>query len=315
MATTVQDLYGDVDFDLGLTLVAGEKGLHRTIIHPRVQKPGLALAGYVQTIREGRLEVLGTTEVEYLRSLSPEGRLRGIETLVGAAIACAVVTTAIPPPQELVDTCNNRSIPLFRSTLTSGTFIARVHEFLEEHLSPEASIHGDLLDVFGVGVLLTGASGIGKSECALDLVLRSHRLVADDTVIVHLRKGQLYGSGPAITRHHMEVRGLGIINVRDLFGAASVREHKRIELVVEMMDWPRDVAEMDRTGLDQALERILDVEVPKVRLPIRPGRNVASIVEVAARHHLLKTQGHHPAEVFQDALERRLATTPTSEPE
>lgn len=307
MKILAKALRDDTEFNLGLTLLAGTHGLNREIDHPRVQKPGLALAGFVQTIRQNRLQVLGKTEIDYLQSLDDDAQDHAIKLFFGAGIGCAVITTNILPPERLIQEAEHYKVPLFVSTLTSGTFIGRVHEFLEEHLSPEIGIHGVLVDVFGVGVLLTGQSGIGKSECALDLILRSHRLVADDVVMIRQRKGQLIGAGSAVTRHHMEVRGLGIINVRDLFGAASVRERKRVELVVEMFEWHGKELDMDRTGLDEPKERYLEIDVAKIRLPIRPGRNVASIVEVAARNHLLKMQGHNAAQTFKESIERRLA--------
>ena len=306
MKILAKALRDDTQFNLALELLAGEAGLGRVIDHPRVQKPGLALAGFVQSIRPNRLQVLGRTEIEYLKTLDDGAQDRAIQLLFTSGLACSVITTGLAPTPALLEAAERQSVPLFRSQLSSGAFITRVHDFLEEHLSPEVALHGVLLDVFGVGALLTGPSGIGKSECALDLILRGHRLVADDVVLIKQRKEQLVGSGSPITRHHMEVRGLGIINVKDLFGAASVRERKRIELVVEMVEWQAE-ANYDRTGVENQEERILDAAVPKVRLPISPGRNVASIVEVAARDHLLKLQGHNAAKKFREALERRLA--------
>jgi len=280
-----------------------------------VQKPGLALAGFVQSIRPNRLQILGRTEVEYLKTLDEPAQQRAVELLFTSGLACVVVTTGLSVLASLGESADRHEVPLFRSPLSSGAFITRVHDFLEEHLSPEIALHGVLVDVFGIGLLITGPSGIGKSECALDLVLRGHRLVADDVVLIKQRKNQLVGTGSPVTRHHMEVRGLGIISVKELFGAASVRERKRIELVVEMADWQIGL-EYDRTGLEEQHEQVLEVAVPKVRLPIRPGRNVASIVEVAARDYLLKLQGHNSAQKFRETLDRRLALTdPPAYPE
>ena len=308
MKILAKALREDTQFNLGLELLAGAAGLGRVIDHPRVQKPGLALAGFVQSIRPNRLQILGRTEIEYLKTLEGPAQNAAIELLFNSGLAGAVITTGLSPASSLIEAAERHSVPLFRSHLSSGAFITRVHDFLEEHLSPEIALHGVLLDVFGVGVLLTGPSGIGKSECALDLILRGHRLVADDVVLIKQRKDQLSGSGSPVTRHHMEVRGLGIINVKDLFGAASVREQKRVELVVEMVAWQADTS-YDRTGIEDQEEHILEVAVPKVRLPISPGRNVASIVEVASRDHLLKMQGHNAAKRFREALERRLAAS------
>ncbi|MBN1960380.1 MAG: HPr(Ser) kinase/phosphatase [Deltaproteobacteria bacterium] len=309
MKILTKALRDDTQFNLGLELLAGAAGLGRVIDHPRVQKPGLALAGFVQSIRPNRLQILGRTETEYLKTLEGPAQTSAIEMLFNSGLAGAVITTGLVPSTPLLEAAERHAVPLFRSHLSSGAFITRVHDFLEEHLSPEIALHGVLMDVFGVGVLITGPSGIGKSECALDLILRGHRLVADDVVFIKQRKDQLTGTGSPVTRHHMEVRGLGIINVRDLFGAASVREYKRIELVVEMITWHADT-NYDRTGIEDQEEHILDAAVTKVRLPISPGRNVASIVEVASRDHLLKLQGHNAAKRFREALERQLADAP-----
>jgi HPr kinase/phosphorylase len=308
MKILAKALRDDTQFNLLIELVAGAAGLGRVIDHPRVQKPGLALAGFVQSIRPNRLQVLGRTEIEYLRTLDDPAQEKALELLFSSGLACAVVTTGLTPMPLLTEAAEKYAVPLFRSPLSSGAFITRVHDFLEEHLSPEIALHGVLMDVFGIGLLITGPSGIGKSECALDLILRGHRLVADDVVLIKQRKNQIVGIGSPITRHHMEVRGLGIINVKELFGAASVRERKIIELVVEMAEWQVGL-EYDRTGLEEQQEHILDVAVPKVHLPIRPGRNVSSIVEVAARNYLLKMQGNNAAKRFRETLERRLAVT------
>ena len=260
--------------------------------------------------------MLGNTEVKYLETLTPEAQRVALEGVLNTQPACLAVTGGRTPPAMLLTLCDRDGIALFATTLGTGSFIARVHEFLDAALAPEVTVHGVLIDVFGVGVMLTGHSGIGKSECALDLVLRGHRLVADDVVLVRRRRHELVGRGPELTRHHMEVRGLGIINVKDLYGTASVRENKRVELLVEMVDWDSGI-EYDRTGIEEASEVILGCEVGKVTLPIRQGRNLASIVEVAARNHLLKAQGHHPALVFQKRIEEHLAamgrTIPSTE--
>ena len=300
-------LQTDRDFDLRVAVLAGERGLSRRISNARVQKPGLALAGYVAAVRPECVQVVGNTEMKYLLSLDHDGRAAAIERLLGHTdLACLVLTNDNAPPEPMVDVAERERVPLFGTALPTEAFINRLHNLLDEYLSPEITLHGVVIDVFGVGVMLTGHSGIGKSECALDLVLRGHRLVADDAVRCKQLGRQLIGMGSPITQHHMEVRGLGIINVKDLFGAAAVRAKKRLELIVEMVEWENGV-EYDRTGIDQVTQTILDIAIPKVRLPIRPGRNVASIVEVAARNHLLKLQGHHAALEFQESLERRLA--------
>lgn len=306
MNMLVKALCDDTEYKLGLSVLAGASGCSRRIEYARIQKPGLAIAGLVEAVRPRRMQVLGNTEMKYLLSLDAEQQTSALEGLLQAHIPCVVITSAAPPPQPLLVLAEREHIPVLSTALPSGTFINRVHQFLDEHLSPEMNVHGVLVDAFGVGVLLTGQSGIGKSECALDLILRGHRLVADDVVVVRQQDRELIGMSSPLTKHHMEVRGLGIINVRDLFGAASVCEKKRVELVVEMVEWQRE-ADYDRLGIDDAFETILSVAVPRARLPIRPGRNVASIVEVAARNHLLKIQGHHSAREFARQLEKTLA--------
>lgn len=306
MQVLVKTLKDDTEFELELELVAGENGLRRKIDHPRVQKPGLALSGFLSSVQPNRVQVIGKTEHGYLASLSSQRRSAAIQGFLSTDLACAIVTTDLAVSDEFLQTADRLAVPIFGTKLASSFLIRRIERFLDWLLSPETSHHGVLIDVFGVGVLLMGQSGIGKSECAMDLILRGHRLVADDVVLIRRQAERLIGMGSPLTRHHMEVRGLGIINVRDLFGAASVRERKRIELVVEMLDWkPGDV--FDRTGVDDLSQELIEVLVPKVRLPIRPGRNLASIVEVAARNHLLKLQGHHSAREFQETLEKRLA--------
>ena len=198
-------------------------------------------------------------------------------------------------------------MPLLVSALVSAEFIGRVTHYLQEKLSPSTSLHGVLLDVLGIGVLLLGKSGIGKSEAALDLVVRGHRLVADDIVnIRRLGPNLVYGSGSGIIRHHMEIRGLGIINIQDLFGISAVRDVKKIELVIELSDWDQD-AEYDRLGVDEEVYTVLGEELPLLHIPVRPGRNVSTIIEVAARNQLLKQMGHHSAREFQDRLNQAIA--------
>lgn len=310
MEILVKALRGELDqeLNLGLELLAGDAGLSRRITNPRVQKPGLALTGFVDAVRPHTVQVLGNTEMKYLDSLDADRRASAVLGLLECTnLPCIILTNSHHPGEPFLESAQNRSIPIFRSGLATEEFINRLNALLDEFLSPEVVVHGVVCDVFGVGVLISGASGIGKSETALDLVMRGHRLVADDVVRIRTVNRMLMASGSELTRHHMEVRGLGIINVMDLFGAAAVRERKRIELIVEMVEFEPGV-EYDRIGIDDPTDEILGLQVAKVRLPIRPGRPVASIVEVAARNHLLKLQGHHAARKFQAALEKRLAS-------
>ncbi len=302
---TIGDLLG-AELGLEATVVAGAGGLERAFSAPRIQKPGLALTGWDDELHDGRLLILGGTEIAYLSDADGPARAVAIATLFRAAPAAVVVTRGLPPPAELIAAGDAAQVPVVASTLITSDFIVRVTTWLTDRMAPEASIHGVLLDILGIGVLLLGPSGIGKSETALDLVVRGHRLVADDIVIIRKKAGFVFGSGSAIIRHHMEIRGLGIINVKDLFGVAAVRETKKVELVIELVEWDAS-EEYDRLGLDDRRYTMLDVAVPMLRLPVRPGRNIATIIEVAARNQLLKAAGHHSAREFQVRLNRAIA--------
>jgi HPr kinase/phosphorylase len=304
-------LLEDAAFDLRLELVAGKAGLARRIVSSRIQKPGLALAGFTAHIHPERLAVFGNTEMSFLATLAPEQQAKVCDQLCALDLSCLVVTKHLEIPEVLVDAARRREMTLMRTSHLSSTFISNVEQFLQEALTLSTSLHGVLVDVLGVGVLILGKSGIGKSECALDLVMRGHRLVADDIVNIKRRAGGLlFGSGSDIIGHHMEVRGLGIINIKDLFGISAVRTRKKLELVCELVDWDEKV-EYDRLGLEEQKYRVLDVDVPLLVVPVRPGRNLTTIIEVAARNHLLKEQGHHSARDFQERLNREIAQTRT----
>lgn len=307
----VETLVNDDAFDLRLELITGKEGLSRRIVSARIQKPGLALAGYVDHIHPERLAVFGNTEMSYLARLPEAEQAVVCDRLCALELSCLVVTKSLDIPDVLVDAARRHDMPLMRSSHLSSTFILNVELFLQEALTASTSLHGVLVDVLGVGILILGKSGIGKSECALDLVMRGHRLVADD--IVDLKRkpgGPVYGSGNDIIGHHMEIRGLGIINIKDLFGISAVRDRKKLEMVVELVDWDETV-EYDRLGLDEKTYRILEVEVPLLVVPVRPGRNLTTLIEVAARNHLLKQQGHHSAREFQKRLNEEIAQART----
>lgn len=302
----VRQLLEDKNFDLRLQLVAGEAGLNRKITSDRIQKPGLALTGFVAHIHPERVQVFGNTEMSYLHTLAPERQREMLNQLLSAPLACLVVTKDLEMPPLLLEYAERAGVPVMKTPLLSSGFISQCQAFLEDALTVSTSTHGVLIDVFGVGILILGKSGIGKSECALDLVMKGHRLVADDIVDIKRRKGAAYGAGSTIIKHHMEVRGLGIINIKDLFGIAAVRDSKKIELVIELVEWnPHE--EYDRLGLDERKYTIVDVEIPMLVVPVRPGRNMTTIIEVAARNHLLKIQGHHSALDFQDKLNKAIA--------
>jgi HPr kinase/phosphorylase len=309
-AIRVGALLDDKKFDLRLTLVAGKQGLSRRISSTRIQKPGLVLAGFTENLHKERVQVFGNTEMTYLGTLPPERAAESLATFFAQEISCLVITKGLEVPPFLAAAADKGGVPLLRTSHLSSTFIESIQNCLEEVLTAQTSMHGVLLDVFGVGILLLGKSGIGKSEIALDLVMRGHRLVADDIVDVKRKSPEaVFGAGSEIIKHHMEIRGLGIINIKDLFGVAAIRDRKKIEIVMELVEWDPTV-EYDRLGVEDKKFRILDVEVPMLVVPVRPGRNMTTIIEVAARNHLLKLQGHHSAREFQERLNRAIALSP-----
>ncbi|AJF06990.1 HPr(Ser) kinase/phosphatase [Geoalkalibacter subterraneus] len=306
---SIKELLGEEEAGLDLELLAGEVGLEKRVSMPRIQKPGLALAGYTTNLHPDRIQVLGSTELTYLAQLSPEKAGRNIANICALDVCCFIITKGQDPPETLIKEAAQRGIPLLRTHHQSSIFISLITKFLEERLLPSTITHGVLVDVLGVGVLLMGKSGIGKSECALDLILRGHRLVADDVVKVRSKlPAVLFGEGIDLLHYHMEIRGLGIINIKHLFGVAAIRERKKIDLVIELVEWEAD-CEYDRLGLEEETLTLLNIPIPLQRVPVRPGRNITTIVEVAARNQLLKEMGYHSAREFQDRLEQRMAET------
>ncbi len=303
----VSRLLEESPYDLRLQLITGQAGLDHRISSARIQKPGLALTGFTEHLHPERMQVFGNTELSYLRTLTEEQQREVLKKLFESELACVVVTKDLDVPSALIEGCEKVKLALMKTTLSSSAFISQVQAFLEEALTSTGTLHGVLVDVYGVGVLLMGKSGIGKSEIALDLVMHGHRLVADDVVnLVRRKEGHVTGHGTEIIRHHMEIRGLGIINIKDLFGVAAVRETKKIELVIELVEW-EGRKEYDRLGMDMGQMNIVGVEVPHSVVPVRPGRNMTTIIEVAARNHLLKLQGHHSAQEFADRLSEKIA--------
>jgi HPr kinase/phosphorylase len=290
--------------ELGVEAVAGMAGLGRTVSAPRIQKPGLALTGWPEQLHAGRVLVLGGTEMDYLAD-HEQGRAIGIATMMASDPACVVVCRELAPPAELIGAAEQRGVPLLVSSLATADFISAVTLWMSDRLAPSTEVHGVLLDVLGIGVLVIGKSGIGKSETALDLVVRGHRLVADDVIRIRRQGAGVVGRSAGLLGHHMEIRGIGIINVKDLFGIAAVRETKKIELVIELREWSAD-EEYDRLGFDDRTDELLGCAVPALRLPVRPGRNLATLVEVAARNQLLKLQGTHSARAFRDQLHQAM---------
>ncbi len=309
---SISELLSATEAGLDLELLAGERGLSRFVQVPRIQKPGLALAGYTKNLHPDRIQVLGATELSYLAELfqrNPAKAQDHIVQLCSFDICCFIITKNLDPPDDLLLETEKQGIPLLRSPHQSSNLISLLTQYLEERLLAQTNVHGVLVDVLGVGVLLLGKSGIGKSECALDLVLRGHRLVADDIIKVRLKlPAVLFGEGNDLLHYHMEIRGLGIINIKHLFGVAAIRERKKIDLVIELVEW-QDGQEYDRLGLEESSYELLGVNLPLQTIPVRQGRNITTIVEVAARNQLLKEMGYHSAVEFEQRLEQRMAET------
>jgi len=306
---TVAQMIADASLAPEMRVLAGARGLDRTVRNARVQKSGLALAGHFHGLESWRVQILGATEISYLETLDHAWRAKACRDFAELRPCVIIVTRGIDPPKELVTACESTDTPLVLARPKSSTTINMLHAFLDVRLAPRARVHGVMVTVFGVGVLLLGRSGIGKSECALDLVMRGHRLVADDAVeCVYQPPGMIVGSAAALLEHHIEIRGLGILNVKDLFGVTSVAEHVPIDLVVQLSDEKETSGgiDYDRLGLDERHHRILGVDIPEVTVPVRPGRDIATILEIAARNELLKRAGHHGAKNFRDRLEKAL---------
>lgn len=310
MPIKIADLLEDSEYGLSLTLLAGGRGIMNRVESSRIQKPGLALSGYTHHLHPDRIQVLGNTEISYLAQLPEERAVASVTALCSFPLSCIIITKGLTPPPYLVTITDEAGIPLLQTHHQSSTFISLITKFLEERLLPTTHVHGVLVDVLGVGVLLLGKSGIGKSECALDLVIRGHRLVADDVVFIKKKMpAALVGQAAEMIQYHMEIRGLGIINIKDMYGVSSIREKKIIDLVIELVEWDPG-QEYERLGLDDRVHTILGVDLPLLTIPVRPGRNLTSIIEVAARNHLLKQMGYHAAREFQDSLMTRLDVKP-----
>jgi len=292
---------------LQLEALTGQAGLDRQVPDPEVASPGLALAGYVGRFAPQRLHVLGETEITYLNGLAEAERRHRLQQFFEFDLPCLFVTKGLEVPAELLEMALSRGVPVLRSRLKTAEFYRRVKPILEEAFAPRTTLHGSLADVYGVGLLFIGRSGIGKSECVLDLVERGHRLVADDVVQVTRRGADiLIGRGHELAAHHMEIRGIGLIDVQALFGIRAVRQQKRIEVVVQLEDWEtaKDVAE--RTGLSQHASEVLGVTIPRVIVPLNPGKNITVISEVVAMMHLLRYSGVDVAAQFNERLIRRM---------
>ncbi|GJG87637.1 HPr kinase/phosphorylase [Gemmatimonadetes bacterium T265] len=282
-------------------------GLTRPVPGPEASSPGLVLAGYVDRFAHERVQVLGETEVTYVTSLAPEVRARNLERFFSFPIPCLFISKGQEPPDGLLSVAERAGVGVFRTTLKTSEFYDQIKPLLADEFAPTVTLHGSLADVYGVGLFFTGMSGIGKSECVLDLVERGHRLVADDLLIVK-RRGidVLIGRGHELQRHHMEIRGIGLIDIPAIFGVRAVRQQKRVEVCVHLEPWDQE-AVVDRTGLDGETQDILGVPLPLIRVPLNPGKNITVIAEVIAMNHLLRySTGVDPAEAFNQRLIGRM---------
>ena len=291
---------------LQLEMVSDGAGLDRPIAVNEVSSPGLVLAGFTERFPAHRMQVFGETEIAYLLSLESARRREVLDLFFSFDVPCAVVTKRLEVPAEMRETAAARGVPVLRSALKTTEFYRRVKPALDAEFAPSTTLHGSLADVYGVGLLFVGRSGIGKSECVLDLVERGHRLVADDIVIATRRGNDIIiGRGHDLQRHHMEIRGVGVIDIPAVFGIRSVRQQKRIEVVVALEQWDQPET-VDRTGLDGATITILDVEIPKVTIPLNPGKNITVVAEVVAMNHLLRYSGVDAAQAFNQRLISRM---------
>jgi HPr kinase/phosphorylase len=303
----VGDLLARKGDPLQLELLTADVGLDREIRSSEASSPGLVLAGYTaRFVGTDRIHILGETEITYLAALDASARRKSLESFLSYALPCVIITKGQEPPSELLELAREKGVPIIRTRLKTAEFYRRLKPFLDDAFAPRTTVHGSLADVFGVGLLFRGRSGIGKSECVLDLVERGHRLVADDVVHV-TRRGHdvLIGRGHEISRHYMEIRGVGLIDINALFGIRSVRQQKRIEVVVQLEDWDNS-REYDRTGLDQQSTELLEVQLPLVTVPLNPGKNLTVICEVVAMTHLLRYSGVDSAHAFNERLIRRM---------
>jgi HPr kinase/phosphorylase len=302
----IRDLLARKGAPLQLEALTGDTGLDRVIPSPEASSPGLVLAGYTARFVGDRLHILGETEISYLASLPGDGRRRALEQFFGFDLPCVIITKAQAVPTELLELAQAKGVPVIRTSLKTAEFYRRLKPFLDDAFAPNTTLHGSLADVYGVGLLFLGRSGIGKSECVLDLVERGHRLVADDLVQV-TRRGVdiLIGRGHELAQHHMEIRGIGLIDIKALFGIRAARQQKRIEVVVQLEDWDAN-REYDRTGLRIQETRILDISIPLVTVPLNPGKNLTVICEVVAMTHLLRYSGVDSARNLNERLIERM---------
>lgn len=295
---TVAEFVEKCPAELKIEILAGKSGLKkREINSARIQKLGLALAGFAHYIHAGRIQIVGQSEISYLEQLEKEQRIIAFNNLALEKISCILITKNLEFPNELKTIADKNSLPILRTNLISSKTISQVTNFLEEILAPQITLHGVLLGMFGLGILIVGNSGIGKSECALDLITRGHHLIADDSVLIKKIGSNLEGKSPELIQDYLEIHGLGIINVRELFGVSAIGKGKKIELCIELKKW-NEFEQIDRLGLETQEQEIFDIKVPKFVLPVSSGRNLSTLVETAVRIHLLRTSGYDAAQTL-----------------
>jgi HPr kinase/phosphorylase len=299
---TVSQLLTDKGRDLGLEALTPVSADGTPIILNDLNRPGLALAGFMENFLFERVQILGQTELSYLATLPQTERDRCIERILQYPLPAIVITKGLPAPEHMLRLAEERGVPVLRTALSTTPFMHLLAAYLDDRFAPQTMMHASLVDVYGVGLLFMGRSAIGKSETALDLVERGHRLVADDMVKITRRYGDiLIGSGNEVVRHHMEIRGLGVIDVQSIFGIRAIREQKRVEVHVNLVEWDPDEP-YERLGLDDRLTEILGVKIPSVTIPIFPGKNITVISEVVALNYLVKVSGYNPAQRLEERL-------------
>jgi HPr kinase/phosphorylase len=318
-AITVNTFLRDEKDNLKLEVLAGEEGLTiRKLTTPDINRPGLALAGFTQEFPKERIQILGSSEIAFLKTLNTTERKNAINRVISFTPPCIIITHGLEIPEGLITLANKQKVPVFRTPLETTQLIHLLANYLDYKLAPETYLHGDLVDVYGVGLLLVGESGIGKSECALDLVERGHRLVADDLIRVLKRSevviiGFSAAKSPKL-KHHIEIRGVGIVDIYSLYGIRAIRMQKRIEVQVELLRYTKEL-DYERVGIEDKYTEILGVRIPLVQIPVIPGKNLALVCEVIAKNYLLKIRGYSPAKLFNEELRRLMEKKSETEEE
>ncbi|MCX6998697.1 MAG: HPr(Ser) kinase/phosphatase [Candidatus Sumerlaeota bacterium] len=291
---------------LELSLIAGNQGLEKRVESPELNRPGLAIAGFYDVFSHDRIQILGITECSFLKGMDPRERQASLTRMFEFEIPCFIITSGQDITLEFLELADRHNVPIMKTPIPTSRFSGMLSNFLEMEFAPSCTIHGVLLDVYGMGVLLVGISGVGKSEAALELVERGHRLVADDVVVLRrISKDLLIGCASEILKHHMEIRGLGIVDVEKLYGVGAIREEKKVSLLVLLEKWDPH-KEYERLGMDEKKRTIFDVEIPEYQIPVEPGRNLAILIEVAALQQRLRYGGYNPATEFSKNLLRRI---------